>query len=40
MLYESWVHVLFAGMKFGILCISRMKTWVLTFAHEIWNVVY
>lgn len=39
-LYETWVHMLFSYVEFGILRISRMKTWLLTFAHEIWNFVY
>ena len=32
--------MLLSYMKFGILCISHMKNWVLTFPHEIWNFVY
>ena len=34
------MHMLLSYMKFGILCISHMKNWVLTFPHEIWNFVY
>lgn len=40
-IYIIWTSVhTFSYMKFGILHISHMKTWVLIFPHEIWNFVY